>query len=146
MGDKMKKIWKRIWKLYEKYKEVVNYLIFGVLSTLVNFLTYCLFARLLGVDEVISSGLSWFFAVLFAYITNKLFVFESKTETPQETIKEMLSFFVARIVSGILCDVGTFALMVKVLHINDIVSKLVTQVMVVIVNYIFSKLIIFKKK
>lgn len=146
MGDKMKKIWKRIWKLYEKYKEVVNYLIFGVLSTLVNFLTYCLFARLLGVDEVISSGLSWFFAVLFAYITNKLFVFESKTETPQETIKEMLSFFVARIVSGILCDVGTFALMVKVLHINDIVSKLVTQVMVVIVNYVFSKLIIFKKK
>ena len=118
MGDKMKKIWKRIWKLYEKYKEVVNYLIFGVLSTLVNFLTYCLFARLLGVDEVISSGLSWFFAVLFAYITNKLFVFESKTETPQETIKEMLSFFVARIVSGILCDVGTFALMVKVLSLR----------------------------
>lgn len=142
----MEKIWKRIRKLYEQYKEVVNYLIFGVLSTLVNFLTYCLFARLLGVDEVISSGLSWFFSVLFAYITNKLFVFESKTETPQETIKEMLSFFVARIVSGILCDVGTFALMVKVLHINDIFSKLVTQVMVVIVNYVFSKLIIFKKK
>ena len=58
----------------------------------------------------------------------------------------MISFFLARIISGILCDVGTFALMVKVLHINDIFSKIVTQVMVVVVNYIFSKLVIFKNK
>ena len=58
----------------------------------------------------------------------------------------MVSFFLARIVSGVLCDVGTFALMVKVLNINDIIAKFVTQVMVVIVNYIFSKLIIFRGK
>ena len=57
----------------------------------------------------------------------------------------MLSFFLARIVSGALCDVGTFALMVKVFNINDLIAKIVTQVMVVIVNYVFSKLIIFKK-
>ena len=60
--------------------------------------------------------------------------------------KEITSFFLARILSGILCDVGTFALMVKVFKINDIFSKIVTQVMVIIVNYIFSKLFIFKKK
>ncbi len=58
----------------------------------------------------------------------------------------MISFFLARIVSGILCDVGTFALMVKVFHINDIIAKIVTQVMVIVVNYVFSKLFIFKKK
>ena len=136
---------KKILELYKKYKEIINYMIFGGLATLVNFISYYIFAKTLNVDEVISSGLSWFCAVLFAYVTNKLFVFESRKNTKREMIKEMISFFLARILSGALCDVGTFALMVKVLNINDIIAKLVTQVMVVIVNYIFSKLI-FKKE
>ena len=131
---------KKILELYKKYKEIINYMIFGGLATLVNFISYYIFAKTLNVDEVISSGLSWFCAV-----TNKLFVFESRKNTKREMIKEMISFFLARILSGALCDVGTFALMVKVLNINDIIAKLVTQVMVVIVNYIFSKLI-FKKE
>lgn len=136
----------KIKELYKKYKEILNYLIFGVLSTIVNFVTYYIVAKLIGIDEVVSSGISWFCSVLFAYITNKIFVFESKTYGVKELAKEVTTFFLARIASGILCDVGTFALMVKVLHINDIISKFVTQVMVVIVNYIFSKLIIFRKK
>ncbi len=136
----------KIKELYIQYKEVANYLIFGVLTTIVNFVTYYITARILNIDEVVSSGISWFCSVLFAYITNKIFVFESKTESKKAFLKEMISFFMARIVSGILCDVGTFALMVKIFNINDIIAKFVTQVMVVIVNYIFSKLIIFKKK
>lgn len=139
--DKMKKLL----ELYKKYKEIINYLIFGGLSTVVNFVTYYITARLFGIDEVVSSGISWFCSVLFAYITNKIFVFESKTNTVKAVLKEIGAFFLARVISGILCDVGTFALMVKVFHINDIFSKIVTQVMVVIVNYIFSKLIIFRK-
>lgn len=137
---------KKIMELYKKYKEIINYLIFGGLATVVNFVSYLIVARLIGVDEVISSGISWFCSVLFAYITNKLFVFESKLDNKKAVIKEMCSFFLARIVSGILCDVGTFALMVKVFNINDIISKIVTQIMVIIVNYIFSKFIIFKKQ
>ena len=136
---------KKLLELYKKYKEIINYLIFGGLSTVVNFVTYYITARLFGIDEVVSSGISWFCSVLFAYITNKIFVFESKTNTVKAVLKEMGSFFLARVISGILCDVGTFALMVKVFHINDIFSKIVTQVMVVIVNYVFSKLIIFRK-
>lgn len=132
--------------LYLEYKEIINYLIFGVLSTVVNFASYFIFAKLFHIDEVVSSGLSWFCAVLFAYITNKIFVFESKTKTVKEFIKEMISFFACRVLSGILCDVGTFALMVKVLNINDIIAKIVTQIMVVILNYVLSKLVIFKKK
>lgn len=132
--------------LYRNYKEIINYLVFGVLATVVNFVSYYIFARIIGIDEVISSGLSWFASVLFAYITNKLFVFDSKTVTKKELIKECISFFLARVLSGILCDVGTFAVMVKVFKINDIIAKVVTQVMVVIVNYIFSKFIIFKNK
>ena len=132
--------------LYLNYKEIINYLVFGVLATIVNFVSYYIFARMIGIDEVVSSGLSWFVSVLFAYITNKLFVFDSQTETKKDLIKECISFFLARIASGILCDVGTFALLVKVFKINDIIAKIVTQVMVVIVNYIFSKFIIFKKQ
>lgn len=136
----------KIKEQYFKYKEIINYLVFGGLATVVNFVTYFIVARLIGIDEVLSSGISWFFSVLFAYITNKLFVFESKTEGIKAILIEMGSFFLARIVSGILCDVGTFALMVKVFNINDLFAKIVTQVMVVIVNYVFSKLIIFRKK
>lgn len=131
--------------LYVKYKEVINYLIFGGLTTIVNFSSYFVFTKMLGIEEVLSSGLSWFCSVLFAYITNKLFVFDSKTNTKKELLIECVSFFMARILSGILCDVGTFAIMVKVLKINDIVAKIVTQVMVVVVNYVFSKLIVFRK-
>ena len=137
--------WRTIKGLYLNYKEIVNYLFFGVLATIVNFVSYFIFARVLKIDEVISSGLSWFVSVLFAYTTNKLFVFDSKTETKKDLIKECISFFLARVVSGITCDVGTFALMVKVFHINDIFSKIVTQVMVVIVNYLFSKFVVFRK-
>ena len=136
----------KIKEQYFKYKEIINYLVFGGLATVVNFVTYFIVARLMGIDEVLSSGISWFFSVLFAYITTKLFVFESKTDGIKAVLIEMGSFFLARIVSGILCDVGTFALMVKVFNINDLFAKVVTQIMVVIVNYVFSKLIIFRKK
>lgn len=137
---------KKIKEIYTKYKEIINYLVFGVLTTLVNFVTYFITAKIIGIDEVISSGISWFCSVLFAYITNKIFVFESKTKGIKEVAKEISSFFLARILSGIFCDVGTFAIMVKVFNINDIISKFVTQVMVVIMNYILSKLVIFRKK
>ena len=138
--------WKTIKGLYFNYKEIVNYLVFRGLATLVNFISYYIFARVIGIDEVISSGLSWLCSVIFAYITNKIFVFESETKSKRQLLKECVSFFLARIISGILCDVGTFALMVRVFNINDIFSKIVTQVMVVIVNYIFSKFIVFRKK
>ena len=132
-------------KLYLKYKEIINYLVFGVLSTIVNFTSYYLFARIFKIEEVTSSGLSWICAVLFAYITNKIFVFESKTNGVKELLVELFKFILARIISGTLGDIGLFALMVKVLKINDMFSKIVTQFIVVVLNYIFSKLIIFKK-
>lgn len=142
----MKEKLEKIKELYFKHKEIINYLVFGVLATVVNFVSYFISAKVIGIDEVISSGISWFCSVLFAYITNKIFVFESKTKGIKAFFKEISSFFLARIISGILCDVGTFAIMVKVFNINDIISKFVTQVMVVIMNYILSKLVVFKKK
>lgn len=136
----------KILELYKKYKEIIVYLVFGGLATSVNFVSYVIFTKLVGIDEVISSGLSWLCAVIFAYFTNKIFVFNSKTKNSKELIKEAITFISCRVISGILCDVGTFAVMVKVLKINDIIAKVITQVMVVVVNYVFSKLIIFKKR
>ena len=131
----------KIKEIYKKYKEIINYLIFGFLTTVINFVSYYICARIF-----ISSILAWFISVLFAYITNKLLVFDQHTDNIKFLIKEMVSFFLARIASGILFDVGTFAVMVKVLHINDIISKFITQVMTIITNYLLSKLVIFKTK
>lgn len=142
----MRKIYLNLKRCYSKNKQIINYLICGGLTTLVNFITYIVIAKLFNVDEVLSSALAWFTSVLFAYFANKIVVFESKSKDIGIVIKELGTFFLCRILSGILCDVGTFALMVKVIKINDIISKVVTQVMVVILNYILSKWIVFKKK
>jgi len=143
---KMKELYVKLKGYYLKYKQIINYLIFGALTTLVNFVSYILFTKIFHIDEVLSSGLAWVVAVTFAYIVNKLFVFESKTNGTKELFKEFVSFIGCRVFSGITCDVGTFALMVKVLHINDIISKLVTQIMVIVLNYILSKVVVFRKK
>ena len=136
---------KKLKELYLKYKEIINYIIFGGLTTITNFVVYFICTKLFSIDEVISNGIAWFLSVLFAYVTNKIFVFESKKSGFKEIIVEMSSFFLARVLSGICCDVGTFALMVKVFAINDVVAKIVTQVMVIVMNYVLSKLVIFKK-
>lgn len=132
--------------IYKKNKEIINYLIFGVLTTVVSFVVYFIFAKLFKIDSVISNGISWFFSVLFAFITNKLYVFESKEMGKKTLLKEVISFYLARLFTGVVCDLGVFALMVKVFKINDVLSKLVIQVIVTILNYVFSKLIIFNKK
>ncbi len=136
----------KIKNIYFKYKEIIHYLFFGGCTTIVNFIFYYIPSNLLGINAIISNIIAWLVSVLFAYTTNKLFVFESKTKTLKEIMKEMCSFILARVFTGALCDVGTFALMINVLHINDIISKITTQIMVVILNYLFSKLIIFRKK
>ena len=132
--------------IYKKNKEIINYLIFGVLTTVVSFVVYFIFAKVFKIDEVISNVISWFFSVLFAFITNKLYVFESKETGKKTLLKEIISFYLARLFTGVVCDLSVFALMVKTFKINDVLSKLVTQVIVIILNYVLSKLIVFRKK
>ena len=132
--------------IYKKNKEIINYLIFGVLTTVVSFVVYFIFAKVFKIDEVISNVISWFFSVLFAFITNKLYVFESKETGKKTLLKEIISFYLARLFTGVVCDLGVFAVMVKTFKINDVLSKLVTQVIVIVLNYVLSKLIVFRKK
>ncbi|MDR1032554.1 MAG: GtrA family protein [Candidatus Nomurabacteria bacterium] len=130
--------------LYRKHRMALRYVVFGVLTTVVSIASYLLFARVLHVEEVTSNILSWVCAVAFAYVTNKVFVFESKKTEVKEVAKEVTTFFGMRLVSGVF-DIAMFALLVKVLLLNDLIVKVVLQVIIVVLNYLFSKKVIFKK-
>ncbi len=134
----------KIKELYNKYKEILMYLIFGVLTTVVNIVSYFLLARILHIDTVVSTVIALILSILFAYITNKIFVFESKTNTAKELLKEIISFFGCRAFTGIL-DVAFMYITVDVFNLNDMIMKIISNIVVIIVNYVFSKLIIFKK-
>lgn len=136
----------KIKEIYFKYKDIILYLIFGGLTTVVNFIVYFIMTDLFKVFEILSNGVAWFISVLFAYITNKLYVFESKTSTFRKMLKEFISFFLSRAFTGILFDILLFSLMFNVFKINDIVTKFIVQIVVIVSNYIFSKLIVFRKK
>lgn len=131
----------KLFVLYKKYKEIINYLIFGGLTTLISIVTYALFAKVFNIDYLISNVLSWIIAVLFAYITNKIFVFESKSK---KNIKEITSFFFFRVVSLIM-EMIILYVFVDMLHIDDLVTKIIAQVIVIVSNYVFSKVFVFKK-
>ncbi|MBR2557674.1 MAG: GtrA family protein [Methanobrevibacter sp.] len=122
-------------------KELFLYVVFGTFTFFVNIITYFFFESLLGINYLISNILAWFLSVLFAYITNRIWVFESKSPN---ILKEMSLFFGGRIFSGAI-DTALMYLFIDVLTIGNTISKIVVQVIVVILNYIFSKLIVFKE-
>ncbi|MEG2348021.1 MAG: GtrA family protein [Clostridia bacterium] len=128
-----------------KYKEIINYLIFGLLTTIVNFTIYFIFANFFKLDELVSNCIAWFISILFAYITNKLIVFESKPKKKTIILKQITLFVASRLLSGLICDIIIFGFMIKVLKINDIIVKVITQIIVIVLNYLSSKLVIFKK-
>lgn len=132
-------------KLTKKYKETISYLIFGILSTIVNIATYVFFSRIIKINFMVSNIIAWFVAVIFAYITNKFFVFESKNINIKFILKEITSFMSLRIVSG-LTELILMYIMINIMLINDFIVKIITNIVVVILNFIFSKLIIFKNK
>lgn len=121
-------------------KELFLYVLFGVLTTIVNIVVYLFFTRLCGVNYIISNIIAWFLSVLFAYITNRIWVFES---TNTDFIKEAILFFGGRLFSGVL-DTGLMILFIDILTVGDLISKIVVQVIVVIFNYVFSKWLVFK--
>lgn len=135
----------KIIELYKIYKEIILYLIFGVLSTVINIVAFWMFNDVINIDYKISNIIAWVLAVIFAFITNKIIVFESKNKSKQETTKEVISFLVARLIS-LVADMIIMIVMIDVMKINSIISKVVANIVVVIINYIFSKFIIFKKE
>ncbi len=141
---------KNILALYRKYKEIINYLIFGGLTTVVNLATkynllFTIFDASNSIELKVSIIISWIVAVLFAYFTNRKFVFES---TSKNKFKEFTSFIIARL-STLLLEMIIMWFFVTLLKLNSdlyvIIFTIIAQIAVVIGNYIFSKLFVFKK-
>ena len=153
----MVKKMKMIKKLFIKYKELITYVIFGVLTTLVNFFAFWLFTKIFGeAFYLVNNAIAWVVGVVFAYITNKLFVFESKSWDLKVIAKEITGFLGARIFS-FLVEEGGMLLFISVLGFGEksltvlgititgqFVVKILLAVIVVVMNYVFSKFFIFK--
>lgn len=121
-------------------REVFFYLVFGVLTTLVNIVSFAILTRLLSAGTVLSNVIAWFLSVLFAYVTNRRWVFQSKDGN---LFREAAAFFSGRIGTGVLDTVVMF-ITVDLLGWNDMVMKVISNVIVVILNYIISKFFVFK--
>lgn len=161
-------------KLIDKFftREIVTYIIFGVLTTAVNLVTFYITKQIFisigwdgvfnamlgsagwekalallgsGTDYLDATVIAWTVAVIFAFVTNKLIVFESKSWKPAVAGKEFVGFIGARLFS-LLVELLCMFIMVTLLRWNEFVAKVIVQIIVVILNYVFSKLIIFKNK
>ena len=132
-------------KLFKKHKSFFMYGIFGVLTTVVNFMVYNLCYYKAGINNTVSNVLAWILAVAFAYITNKIWVFESKSWKMSVLRHELTAFVSCRLATGIM-DLVIMYVCVDMLGWHAMLMKLASNVLVIILNYIFSKLIIFKKR
>ncbi|MBE6708685.1 MAG: GtrA family protein [Ruminococcaceae bacterium] len=155
--------------LYARYKEIINYLIFGVLTTLVDFAVYTPLTVIFGANYkiagfvpwyIVTSVIAWIAAVLFAYVTNKIWVFEQKDWSARAVVHELIPFAGGRVVT-LLIQLFLMWLMIDVTHLDktglftwgaglvglegDIVVKAIVAVVVVVLNYVISKLFVFKK-
>ena len=135
----------KIIELCKKYKSVILYLVFGFLTTVVNIVAYYLLDLNGLFNTVINTSIAWVVAVIFAYVTNKKWVFESKVEGFKDNFKEMMSFFGCRIATGLM-DVGIMFVFVDLLGYDDMIIKIASNVLVVILNYVGSKLLVFRNK
>ena len=135
----------KIRELLEKYWELISYAFWGVMTTLVNYVVYFICTKAIGIDYLIANVIAWFVAVVFAFWVNKVYVFRSYQKDAKTMVREFGTFVSARILSGVL-ETGMLALFVEAMHFNDSVIKIIASVLVVIINYVLSKLIIFKKQ
>ena len=135
----------KIKTLIVKNWEVLSYLIFGVLTTVVNYLVYIPLYNFMGVSAALSNAIAWVVAVAFAYLTNKPFVFKSHDWSAKTVIPELTKFVGCRIASGA-TETLILLVTVDILHWNGNIWKLLTSVIVVVLNYFASKLVVFRKK
>ena len=121
--------------------EILTYIIFGLLTTVVNIAIFLFFTDVLKINYIISNIIAWFLSVLFAYITNRIWVFESINDN---IIKELSLFYVGRVFSGVV-DTLLLYILISIFSVGVFTSKIIVQVLVVILNYVISKVIVFKE-
>ena len=130
---------------YKKYKELLLYLFFGGLSFIVSIATYALFNVGMNINELIANVLSWIITVMFAFLTNRVWVFQSTTNGVAEFVKQMLVFYSGRVITLVVEEV-ILLVFITWLGFNSMLIKVIAQVIVILLNYVISKLVVFRKK
>ena len=138
-------MWQWLGKMFHKHYDMITYLIFGVLTTLVNYAVYLPCFNLLGLGASVSNLISWVVSVVFAFLTNKPFVFRSHDWSAGAVLPELAKFIGTRLGSGAL-ETLILLVTVDIFQWDGNLWKLVTSVLVVVLNYLGSKLLVFRKK
>lgn len=133
---------KKLWNLFLKYREAITYLFFGGLTTVINIAVYYICAAI-GMSTAIANAIAWILSVLFAYITNRIWVFRSHS-SGKALMKEFGSFVACRVATGVLDEI-IMIVGVDVLGIWGLGVKVFANILVIILNYVFSKLLIFRR-
>ena len=139
---------KKIWELYKKHREVISYLFWGGVAFVLSMVLFWIFNSKMGMGEVTANTVDWIIVVIFAFFTNKLFVFRSKAGSPAGLWKEFVSFIIARLFTLFLEDAIIWLGCKKMgfdSELGSLVVKLIGQFVVIVANYILSKLWIFRK-
>lgn len=136
---------KTLKQIIKSHWDIIPYLFFGVCTTLINVIIYWGASHILGFFVMMSTVLAWILAVLFAYITNRKWVFHSKAKESLSIIKELISFIACRLATGVV-DIVCMYLFVEIMHFEDVIIKFGANLLVIILNYLASKLIIFRKR
>ena len=126
-----------------RFREMVSYLIFGVLTTVVNIVCFWVLDKGMGVDYKMATVLAWTLAVVFAFFTNKKYVFQSKSSSFRSVLREFGSFIFFRLLS-LLLDLACMILLVELLAVDSLLAKVIANVFVVIFNYFASKFVVFR--
>lgn len=132
-------------EMIKKYRGLIMYGIFGVLTTVINLIVYWLCYEKIGIANVPSTVIAWIAAVLFAFVTNKIWVFESKSTDMKTLLYEASTFVSCRLATGVL-EIAIMYVTVDMMRFNGMLMKLFVNIIVIILNYVASKLVIFKKK
>lgn len=128
--------------IYNKYRDVIPYLLFGICTTLVNIITYWGFSNIIKLPVMSSTVLAWIAAVLFAYYTNRKWVFHSEAKGFNDIFMEIIKFFSCRLLTGVI-DWLIMFVFVSYLHYNDMLIKTLANIIVIVLNYVASRLVIF---
>ena len=131
--------------LLKKYRELVAYGVVGVMTTVINMAVFWLFNKPLAIHYTVANIIAWVLAVVFAFFANKVFVFENHGWSGAVVLHEAVTFFLSRIAS-LLVDMAGMALMISVLHCDEMVSKFVVNIVVILINYVLGKFWVFGKK
>jgi putative flippase GtrA len=134
----------KVKEFFVKYKEIILYLVFGVLTTAVSIGTFAL-TELVGIHELVGNVISWVVSVTFAFFTNRIWVFDAKTDSTKSFFVQFVLFYLSRIATFLVEELIIFVC-VTLLHFNPMVIKIIAQVIVIVLNFVVSKLVVFRKK